>query len=376
LAWTPGARERWSYSLLVGQSVGQPIDQDAELAVAADGTVYAVASLSDPAATSGMGVVALSPDGQLVWQLPVDGVPAPGFSIGVDGTLYTTSTPSVTDAQGHLAGYLHAVAPDGQVRWRLDLGGPLGEPAIGADGTIYVSSGQRLYAVRSDATMAWTYTYGGTSPDTSAGPSSFAIAIGSDGTLHTWAQGAVEAVSPVGARLWRAPFTGVTSTHELAVGVDGSVMYGEDGTGSIYALSPSDGSVRWSVPSNGHLGILGDPAAIMTPDLTTESLIERDVLGNAIWSSGAALIFAPCGLGDVQLATADAASLYVVTSAHTNHSEFTGDLTVIDRLGVVTPLIRYRANFAYTRITSRPVVASDSVMYLVTAPGVLHAIGP
>jgi len=79
--------------------------------------------------------------------------------------------------------------------------------------------------------------------------------------------------------------------------------------------------------------------------------------------------------GAVDLATIDASALYVVQSAHTNHSEFTGDVTAIDRLGHITSVAHYQTNFQNRRITMRPVVASAATMYVVTADGVLHAVG-
>ncbi len=53
-------------------------------------------------------------------------------------------------------GTLSAVTPDGVLLWQLELGWRLGEPVIGADGTLYAVGGSTAYGIAPDGTINWT----------------------------------------------------------------------------------------------------------------------------------------------------------------------------------------------------------------------------
>jgi len=140
-------------------------------ALAADGTVY-VAGMYDP------NLYALNPvDGSVKWvcRFPPDseddeigGWPFAAPVVAGDGTIYQTL---LYDR------HLHAISPDtGVIRWSVDLcdprlfgaekaaqleGGGWSEPALGPDGTIYVSlDDPYLRAVNPSGTVKWVTQLG------------------------------------------------------------------------------------------------------------------------------------------------------------------------------------------------------------------------
>ncbi|MCK4225101.1 MAG: PQQ-like beta-propeller repeat protein, partial [candidate division Zixibacteria bacterium] len=94
--------------------------------IGSDGTIYVN--------VIGVGLQALS-SGQLKWTAG-DGSPgALELAIAADGTIYSTLFHSSTQSS------FTAVNPDGSIRWILGVPSEGGSPAIGSDGTIYVTGG-------------------------------------------------------------------------------------------------------------------------------------------------------------------------------------------------------------------------------------------
>src|SRR5208282_6840311 len=83
------------------------------------------------------------------WKFATSGDVDSSPAIGADGTIYV----------GSGDGNLYAVNTNGTQKWKFDTGYALvGSPAIGADGTIYVGSGNSsLYAVNPDSTLKWKF---------------------------------------------------------------------------------------------------------------------------------------------------------------------------------------------------------------------------
>lgn len=102
--------------------------------IGADGTVYV-------GGTNG-NLRAINTDGTLRWSYPVNKVPGSLFrssaTIGADGTIYV-----VSDLWS-----LHAIDPDGTHKWIFETDNEISfSPVIGAASTIYVASGNILYAI-------------------------------------------------------------------------------------------------------------------------------------------------------------------------------------------------------------------------------------
>lgn len=203
-------------------------------ALAADGTIYYVA---------GGALMALNPDGSKKWQLGVSGgtTPVQGFSpvVGRDGTIYC----------GSAFRNLIAVSPQGDLKWSVPIDGASSDsPAIGADGTVYVA-GANLFAIASGGGIAWgtsTNDFGSASP-----------AVGRNGTIYVESLPAsspgLHALSPSGTLLWRSGSSPGAYGYPMtcpAVDVAGNLYFASSNT--LFAIAPQ-GTVQWvfspTVPS-------------------------------------------------------------------------------------------------------------------------------
>ncbi len=115
-----------------------------------------------------------------------------------------------------------------------------GAPAVGADGTVYVGSTDRVfYAFAANGSTKWTYTTGSLIDTCSA-------AIASDGSVYIGSNdGKLYAFTSAGILKWTHDFTAVAPvSNSVALANDGT-LYVKAGDGYLYALNPSDGSTKW-----------------------------------------------------------------------------------------------------------------------------------
>ncbi len=159
-----------------------------------------------------------------------------GPAIASDGTIYI----------GTLAGTMHAMNPDGSIKWNFTTGGQIiSTPALCSDGTIYFGSkDDKFYAVNPDGTEKWTYTPRGGDINSPA--------VGSDGTVYftssTTSLKYVYALNPVdGSEKWTFdPHADTTGNYIFystpVISPDGTIYinYGD----LVYALD-ADGSKKW-----------------------------------------------------------------------------------------------------------------------------------
>ena len=247
-AYTPAGQLIWSFTEPPG---GQGIM--AGPTVGPDGNIYAVTD------GGGLGALALSPDGQLLWNQPgyvnfagtgIDKVPVtasrlyfsedvvPGctdLSEGIDaldlsgnllwcdsisGVSRTVATPS-GDALVHDFGVLYDYRPDGSHRWTFPFPFPSGTligPSVAPDGTIYIFH---------NYTNLWSLTASG---------------------AKRW-----EADGVAGSNFPVAP---TVSPDGSVVAFGTSFSFGVNG--KLVAVSATDGSVLWSISIPGpSAGIAG-----------------------------------------------------------------------------------------------------------------------
>lgn len=152
-------------------------------------------------------LIAVDPStGDTVWELDLSSV---GWiwdpAVGDDGTIYVS-------LRGPLRDTLYAFNPDGTEKWSLDLEGPGQKPAIGPDGTLYVAY--------------WT----------------------SEGENFL---SAVEDAGSAASILWTIPLAWISSFPVVdAAGVIYLGLATEDERGKVVAFSP-DGTVKWEVDLEG-----------------------------------------------------------------------------------------------------------------------------
>ena len=133
--------------------------------------------------------------------------------------------------------------------WNFSLGVPnyfVGEPAIGADGTVYVGCvNHRVYAL--DGTrgaVKWT--------SSDLGTSVYCVpSIGSDGTVYVGSEGDpaqktlanfVALDGTTGAQKW--VYTSQIGAMDSAIGADGTIFFC-DGFANAYALNGATGALKW-----------------------------------------------------------------------------------------------------------------------------------
>ncbi len=225
-------------------------------AVAADGTVYAIAEDSY--------LYALSSDGQLNWKCDLGWLPGDCLAVGEDGTIYA----GLTNRD------LVAVNPRGAAVWRVHLDGlAVGDPLVGADGTLYIGVAPgTLLAMSHLGRELWTVTL----------PGSLVAAPVMDGTGTIYLAASdrrLYALTPWGEFKWSLPLPAQPTPPAIAA--DGTVVVGT-AAGDVFAVS-SKGDIAW------HRAI-GAPAAGVSvgPDqivaaTSTGLLVGLSVKGREIW---------------------------------------------------------------------------------------------
>lgn len=210
-ALTPFGRVKWTYP-----GAGTPT-------LGPDGTIYAYA---------GPDLIALDSAGALKWSTPLPDNPFTELAIGPAGDFYYGSTDS----------YLTALTPTGALKWRFPTDSQMhSPPSIAADGSIY-AGGRDLYALSPDGSLQWTYTspwtyFSGTTP-----------ALGADGTLHVSTFESVVALNADGTEKWSYPRREVG--ERIIVGGDGTLY--TSWSASVYdtgvlALTET-GQLKWTFP--------------------------------------------------------------------------------------------------------------------------------
>lgn len=180
--------------------------------------------------------------GMKKWNFPARGV-NDSPAIGSDGTIYVSSFDN----------NLYALNPDGTEKWHFETGRKVhSSPAFGPNGTIYFGSlDNHLYALNPNGTVKWTFevsNYFNASPV--VGPKGI-IYIGSyNNTFY--------AIKPDGSVKWTfGTKDGVVAGTAPAISDDGTIYVGttrRSGGVNFYAINP-DGT------KNGHL-ILGNRLAL------------------------------------------------------------------------------------------------------------------
>lgn len=362
----PPVSTLWSTRMRPGEEIGIPtIDKH--------GTIFI--------ATTGGEVAAIARDGTVLWDRKFENTPyvdtylpdgrptdladaiPPGYDLSripdsiwhagdaedTDDSFTQQSPPLSPDGatlyvSGRRSGKMRALSTsDGHTIWefdvralpevasdRLELGGGFrASPAIGADGTLYVPSGDwwgdqwegaeelgidwrkvthrkyadhRLYALRPDGTLKWVFTLDRT--DTERGMVGGTPAVVGNRIYFGSLNGFFYAVEDQGSRpvlIWRHEVIGGKQGHEEfwsapAIASDGTIYIGNNDR-KLYAFSP-EGEVKWTYETGNevyHRPIIGNDGAIyvgsednrfyaINPDGTlrwTSTLPEE--LGNGFW---------------------------------------------------------------------------------------------
>jgi outer membrane protein assembly factor BamB len=166
-ALNPNGTQKWRTTPMSGGVWGGP-------AIGTDGTIYAVLQ-GKPNSAFGGALTAVSPTGRQKWT--------------VSANVSDFAWPAVDNARGHIyvsaADGLSAFSLSGAFQWKYTTGSVIyGEPAIGADGTVYIAaSGGSAYALTPGGSLLWQGDIGGSLVVNGVGRWT-SPAINSDGTVY------------------------------------------------------------------------------------------------------------------------------------------------------------------------------------------------
>ena len=195
------------------------------------------------------------------WELPLPGFPG-SPAIGADGTIYITTGGVFEEGAGC---FLYAVNPDGSVEWRFELPGPPAStaPAIGPDGTIYVhSQGVDMEGKGCGKYMIASVHYiQGINPGGSlrcqfplnGGHPMFASSVmsaptvGPDGTIYVGDTDTALYALNPDCTLKWAASPSLSSIDSSPAMASDGTVYIVDGCAHLYAYAP-DGNLKWGVP--------------------------------------------------------------------------------------------------------------------------------
>ena len=181
-----------------------------------------------------------STDGSLLWTYDANSPLLSAPSVGPHGSVYV----------GSLDGKLHAVSIGGTLRWTHNTNGFIySSPAVSDDGDIYVCSQDgSLYALGNDGSEFWTFD---TNSFTAAGGSILASpTIGPDGTVYV--DGLYDpnlyAIDPTdGSIKWDCGFDSKGWPFASPVASQASAVYQTLAYDTnLYAIDPAAGTLLWS----------------------------------------------------------------------------------------------------------------------------------
>jgi outer membrane protein assembly factor BamB len=276
------------------------------------------------------------------------------------------------------------------VKWAYNTGaGIISSPVIGVDGTVYVGSGNALYAITSEGNLAWTYPTGGL---VNAGP-----AIGRDGTVYAPCFDAyLYAIAPDGNLDWRYEMD-MMAFSSPAIAEDGTIYVGNL-DGNLYAINP-DGSLKWRYETGGEV----DSCPAIGPDGTVYvgstdnyvyaihadgSLSWRYKTGYLVYSSPAVY-----GGDTILVGSMDNKVYSLGTDGSFNWDYATGDPvnsgpavgedgtvyvgSTDNKLHALTPQGGFLWAFeAADRVDSSPAVGGDGTIYFGSYDGKAYAVNP
>ncbi len=215
--------------------------------------------------------------GTVLWTYDVAPFPTP--AIGPDGTIYVTRWDDVV--KWYVVDAITNAGSFASSKWTYPLPGAyqVAGIAVAADGTIYVANNsQYFYAVNPNGSQKWMYEFAsyGSSPP----------AIGWDGTIYVVGDDSLYALSPDGAKKWAYRIWGHTGTPVIAS--DGTIFIRNDQQpATLYALNPT-GTLKWSVQLPGGSTWENDSPAIGASDTIYVGgfgLYAFSPAGTQLWSS-------------------------------------------------------------------------------------------
>ncbi len=171
-----------------------------------------------------------------IWSYTTGGIVYNSPVVGADGTIYVGSGDNK----------VYALNRDGTLKWSYATGSSItsrGAPTIGSDGTIYIGSTDgKLYALNPNGTLKWSY---------STGNQYGSAVVGADGTIYTGSSDCnLYALNSDGTFKWKYK-TDASIYNSPAIGTDGTIYIGSYDK-NLYALNPN-GTLKWKYKTDGSM---------------------------------------------------------------------------------------------------------------------------
>lgn len=192
-------------------------------ALAQDGTIYV--------ASTDAKLYAINSNGQFQWDYNINDNNITSPSVDENGNIYLGAN-----------GIVLALASDGTLAWSCDIAsgtGIDGGPVLATDGSVYVTGSngsglEKLCAISPAHAVAWTYTLaasGGGGGSVSSNP-----AIGADGLIYVGSFQRLYAIQSSGSLKFMAGLGTLDNNSSPAIGLAGTVIIGSSSSGSASDL--------------------------------------------------------------------------------------------------------------------------------------------
>ncbi|MFO7791773.1 MAG: PQQ-binding-like beta-propeller repeat protein [Candidatus Saliniplasma sp.] len=258
VAVNPNGTRKWTFEF---EESEPPFEwtEDSSPNIGLDGTIYFNLKRK---------LYAVNPDGTLKWKNDLGGRHSSPV-IGEDGMIYKGLD------------YLFCIYPEnGTVKWSLTETyvkyrlGSVNTPAIDDDGTIYFNTfgDGYLVAINPNGTLKWFFEI-----DESGMRST--PALGHDGTIYVTGNSKIHAINPNGTLKWAYP-TGAYWEASPAVGGDGTI-YTASSDGFFYAFDPN-GTLNWRYDLEDNWAIHSSPVICSNGDVYIETRLWTYAFGDEI----------------------------------------------------------------------------------------------
>jgi outer membrane protein assembly factor BamB len=296
--------------------------------------------------------------GALKWSFSIgSGGEGQSPAVASDGTIYVAS-----------ADRLYAINPEGRLKWKRHVSPPC-SPAIGSDGTIYVCRRDELVALNREGKPKWTFPIGPRPKEVTSSP-----VLGPEGGIYFSGSKYLYALNPNGGLKWEFP-TPTDWNFTPAIGSDGTAyfvgMFASKPGVYLYAISDS-GALNWKLqvqtgPLSSVLPVIGSEGTIYLYC----SMLHRDPWGHTHADQKGLNGFNPDGTLKRKLTWGFALFPPAIGSDGTIYFEsgLFGPLEAITSAGIGKWSARPGAAF-----TIGPVIGSDGAVYFSDADGVLAAV--
>jgi outer membrane protein assembly factor BamB len=208
------------------------------------------------------------PSAPLQWTFKLGSVGTATPALGTDGTVYVSNATGLT-----------ALDRDGTVKWQFKAGQVMGSPAVGEDGTIYIIGSRGLYAVTPSGGAMWEGPRGLMFDDGKLSP----VLRGST-VIYVNELGGIAALPFNNLdEYWRTQELSSCSTCQVVAGGNGSIYLPQSYRG--LAAIRTDGSLLWEATAKrGHCttpAVLADNTVVTGCEKNAAVKLSTD--GREVW---------------------------------------------------------------------------------------------